>query len=103
MILESACEPVGVASQEKTRKAIERKLEETAAEEKEAVAQEKRELFQKIKSVKMRVGRIRSHLQMVEEVGCPTTRPNLRAPPLSADGGVEPTLSQASGLHPHTQ
>ena len=54
--------------QEKTRKAIERKLEETEAEEREAVAQEKRELFQKIRSEKIRVSRIRSHLDVVEEV-----------------------------------
>ena len=58
-----------MSGQEKTRKAIERKLEETEAEEKEAVAQEKKELFQKIRSEKMRVSRIRSHLQTVEEVG----------------------------------
>ena len=51
-----------------TRKAIERKLEETAAEEKETIAQERRELFQKIKNEKKRVSRIESHLGIVAEV-----------------------------------
>ena len=57
--------------QEKTRKAIEMKLEQTEAEERAAITQEKRELFQKIKNEKIRVSRIKSHLETAEEVSLP--------------------------------
>ena len=43
-------------------------MEEHAEEEREAVAQEKRELFQQIKNQKIRVARIESHLETVAEV-----------------------------------
>ena len=58
-----------VVFQEKTRKAIEKKVEEAEEEEKAAAVQEKRELFQRIKNEKMRVTRIENHLETVAEVG----------------------------------
>ena len=57
--------------QEKHRRAIEKKLEETALEEKEVAALERKELFQQRKAQKIRVARIESHLETVAEVsGC---------------------------------
>ena len=54
--------------QERTRKAIEQKLEEAQLEEKAAVVQERRELFQQRKAQTIRVARIEDHLETVAEV-----------------------------------